>query len=380
MIDFLYIETQKIFEYISRNDVFLSANIEFTNPLLWELGHAIYFMDHHCLKNTNVQSYLGFDFEKYDNVYDSFINDRKYRFEISDMLTLPELKHYFEYTFNKVIKCKTKYLQHLVVAHFHMHIESFYFTLKANGHILELIKEVPYSSMYWSFDTLEVPTQKILQGAPIDADFSWDNENPCFETNIKAFSAYKNPVTNGKYNEFIESGGYYITKYWSFKGLRWLNETRTTKPLYWNKHKHLIDYPVIHISYYEAEAFCNWYSEKYDLSARLPNESEWEALCQIYGNKDKCNLDYTGGLCSVHENDGINLYGNCWEWCSDVIYPYDGFKIDKYYKEMSYPFFGFKKICKGGSWCCPKDLIHSYYRNAQLPENRVQYIGFRMVF
>ena len=45
------------------------------------------------------------------------------------------------------------------------------------------------------------------------------------------------------------------------------------------------------------------------------------------------------------------LYGNYWEWCEDPIYPYDGFVIDPVYREMSYPFFGFKKICRGGVWC-----------------------------
>ena len=72
------------------------------------------------------------------------------------------------------------------------------------------------------------------------------------------------------------------------------------------------------------------------------------------------------------------LIGNCWEWCSEVIYPYNGFSIDPLYREMSYPFFGEKKICKGGSWCVPNYLITSSYRNAQYPETRKQYIGFRI--
>ena len=37
------------------------------------------------------------------------------------------------------------------------------------------------------------------------------------------------------------------------------------------------------------------------------------------------------------------LIGNAWEWCQEAIYPYDGFVIDPVYREMSYPFFGYKK-------------------------------------
>ena len=74
----------------------------------------------------------------------------------------------------------------------------------------------------------------------------------------------------------------------------------------------------------------------------------------------------------------IQLIGNCWEWCQESIYPYDNFTIDPLYREMSYPFFGFKKVCKGGAWCVPDFMITSSYRNAQLPDTRKQYIGFRI--
>ena len=50
-------------------------------------------------------------------------------------------------------------------------------------------------------------------------------------------------------------------------------------------------------------------------------------------------------ICSTMENKNENysgieqLIGNCWEWCQENIYPYDNFKIDPVYREMSYPFF-----------------------------------------
>ena len=44
---------------------------------------------------------------------------------------------------------------------------------------------------------------------------------------------------------------------------------------------------------------------------------------------------------------------------------------------MSYPYFGEKKICRGGCFCIQDYLISSSYRNSQLPGCRIQFIGFR---
>ena len=41
-------------------------------------------------------------------------------------------------------------------------------------------------------------------------------------------------------------------------------------------------------------------------------------------------------------------------------------------------FFGFKKICKGGCFAVSDLLIHPKYRNAQYPDCRIQFIGFRV--
>ena len=38
----------------------------------------------------------------------------------------------------------------------------------------------------------------------------------------------------------------------------------------------------------------------------------------------------------------------------------------------------YKKICRGGCFAVPEYLIHSKYRNAQMPECRIQFIGFRV--
>ena len=148
------------------------------------------------------------------------------------------------------------------------------------------------------------------------------------------------------------------------------------------------NYPVVN-SWYEANAFCKW------LGGRLPTESEWEYVATNNGttkypsgNTKIGNLDYyIGDVVPIssypagdtfHKTDKnergiIQLLGNVWEWCEDVFYPYDGFTIDPIYREFSYPFFGYKKILRGGSWAVPHILINSKYRNAQAPDCQYQY-------
>ena len=132
-------------------------------------------------------------------------------------------------------------------------------------------------------------------------------------------------------------------------------------------------------------AYCRW------KNCRLLFEKEWEYLANMddnlqkldlhlnYGDKYKCKTTISVLDDKSKNNIGIvGLFGNCWEWCMEPIYPYDGFVIDPVYREMSYPHFGYKRICRGGSWAVPDFLIDKSYRNAQSNDCCHQYIGFRI--
>jgi gamma-glutamyl hercynylcysteine S-oxide synthase len=122
-------------------------------------------------------------------------------------------------------------------------------------------------------------------------------------------------------------------------------------------------------SFYEAQAYCCW------SKTALLTESEFEYLAKKEIIKGYSNLNYQG---LIRVQDNSDLIGNVWNWCDTNFYPYDGFKIGYPYQEFSYPFFGYKKICRGASWATPNELAKSYYRNAQLPNTQHQYIGFRI--
>ena len=270
-----------------------------------------------------------------------------------------------------------------------------------------------------------------------EIDFSFDNERPAFKTHVDDFIVSKYPITEGQFIDFIEANCYSEREYWSMESWEWLSKYEIILPLGWscdfsngntedkNKnqyYKKVNDItlpiskhskkPICHISWYEAKAYCEW------KGLRLMKESEWEYLATQKGTTrfpwgndlpsiDNANIDYTNGDIidvdyfdtididvdyfnnnidsnidfnkkKIVNNNNLQLIGNVWEWCEEVIYPYDGFTIDPVYREMSYPFFGRKRICRGGCWATSNFLISGTYRNAQDPDCRLQWIGFRV--
>jgi iron(II)-dependent oxidoreductase len=70
------------------------------------------------------------------------------------------------------------------------------------------------------------------------------------------------------------------------------------------------------------------------------------------------------------------MIGNVWEWVSDTFSPYPGFVCDPY-KEYSQPYFGTKKVLRGGAWTTRGRLIRNTWRNFFMRQRRNLYAGFR---
>ena len=149
-----------------------------------------------------------------------------------------------------------------------------------------------------------------------------------------------------------------------------------------------MDSPVMHVSYWGAEAFPRW------AGRRMPTEHEWEAAARgdsslryPWGdelNTDLADLDathmaqapvtaYPGG---ATESGCLQMLGTCWEWTSTQFLPYDGFKVDMY-PYMSTIQFGNHKVTKGGSCATCSPLIRNSYRQAYFPVRTDVFVGFR---
>ena len=186
------------------------------------------------------------------------------------------------------------------------------------------------------------------------------------------------PITNEQYEKFIEQGGYQNNDYWSEDGNSWRRKVKITEPKYWDKRKfNESEYPVVGVSYYEAEAYANWAGK------RLPTEEEWERAARgtdgrVYpwGNefdKEKCNSAESRigrpTLVSQYPN-GISpegcydMAGNVWEWVSSF-----------YNKEDE----GTTREIRGGSWDSDAPLCRSAARSySRAPAYRNIGIGFRL--
>lgn len=69
----------------------------------------------------------------------------------------------------------------------------------------------------------------------------------------------RHPVTKAAFAHFIKGEGYGKESYWSREGWEWRQEKQVTQPEYWDDQKwNQTDYPVVGVSYLEAEAYAKW--------------------------------------------------------------------------------------------------------------------------
>jgi len=155
------------------------------------------------------------------------------------------------------------------------------------------------------------------------------------------------------------------------------------------------DEAVIDVSWYEANAFCRWLSDKEGRPYRLPTEAEWEYACRAgttthYSTGDTLPTPYhkaavrTGGpvLVSLRVGEtppnawGLHdMHGNVEEWCLDGYGPYpDRAQVDP----IGYAPADFR-VTRGGSFGTPVYYLRSANRMGALPESRNWRTGFRVV-
>ena len=253
--------------------------------------------------------------------------------------------------------------------------------------------------------TVRIDAGPVAIGAP-EGGFAYDNERPRHAVETAAFEIDRAPVTNGAYLEFIEDGGYHRPELWSEAGRAWLESDGAERPLYWTPEGRVRSFerieplrpelPVMHVSYFEAEAFARW------RGARLPTELEWEkaaswdaALAEKraypWGDEDpdeaRANLDQlafgpapAGAYPKGSSPSGcLGLIGDCWEWTASDFMPYPGFRAFPY-REYSEIFFGGPyQVLRGGSWATRPRVASPTFRNWDYPQRRQIFAGFRCV-
>jgi len=108
----------------------------------------------------------------------------------------------------------------------------------------------------------------ILEIGYAGREFCYDNESPRHKQYVAPYRIASRLVTNGDYLQFVEAGGYQDSGVWLSEGWDWLRSQNHRHPLYWRRKDHEwheftlmgvqplhADLPVVHVSYYEADAY-----------------------------------------------------------------------------------------------------------------------------
>ena len=392
------------------------------NPLRWEIGHVAYFYEYFILRELyGEESILGND--RADALYDSINIPHDTRWDLP-LLSLEETKAYMQGVLDKLCERLPEglaseadsFIYQFGVFHEDMHTEAFLWGRQTLAYptpkFANAIDTTTLRSAGAHSGFVDVPGGKFRLGAEADADFMFDNEKLAHDIEVNAFSIAKAPVTNIEFVEFIAAGGYQRDEYWSDEGLNWKSDNQSRHPGYWvadGADKWLMrrfdqtlslppNEPVLHVSWYEAEAYCRW------AGLRLPTEIEWEvaALGEPDGKgslsadkrrypwgdsvptSDQANLDGRALGCvdvAAHANGDSafgcrQMLGNVWEWTSNTFQPYPGFSADAY-TDYSTMLFGTTKILRGGAWTSRSRMIHGTYRNFFEPHRWNIFSGFR---
>lgn len=269
---------------------------------------------------------------------------------------------------------------------------------------------------------------EFLMGTDDGVGYADDGEGPVRKVTVKPFWIDSCTVSNAKFATFVEATKY-VTEAekfgtsFVFFGLLPANypPTRGVAVAPWwrviegadwrhpeGRHSSIaerMNHPVIHVSWNDAVAYCNW------AGLRLPTEAEWEYAARggaeqlrfPWGDELEPNGEHRmnvwqGAFPNVNTQadgflgtapvdafppNGFGLYnvtGNVWEWCSDWFSP--NFHLHGSRTNPKGPPSGIAKVMRGGSYLCHESYCNRYRlaaRSRNTPDSSTGNLGFRCV-
>ena len=215
----------------------------------------------------------------------------------------------------------------------------------------------------------------------------YNNERPPHGVEVAAFWLDRTEVTNGRYQKCVDAGVCRPPQ----------EEGSFDRSVYYNDEAY-DDYPVIHVDWYRAAAYCNW------VGGKLPTEAQWEYAARGPENRrypwgdgpDGTRLNYCDANCPLEHADPTNddgyldtapvgtyasgaswcgaldLVGNVWEW----VWDWYGF-----YPSEEHPAWLASdmtdRVIRGGAWDTSGDHARCTFRNWFNPAKSHDSIGFR---
>jgi len=324
---------------------------------------------------------------------------------------------------------------------------------------LKIITSKP-ADMDTPFGMVWIPGREFLKGAVVQDKMAMAHEKPAHKVAVDGFFMDINEVTNADFRKFVNATNYKtvaerkidweemkkqlpegtpkphdsimqpgslifkktkssvpnlydFSQWWEWRiGANWKHPKGSGSTI-----KGKENFPVVHISYEDAVAYCQW------ANRRLPTEAEWELAARgsnenfifTWGNDASqlskmvnswegefpvTNTKYDGYESTApvksypaNANGLFDMAGNVWEWTNDWY-------NNRYFKEMAasnelvlnpkgadnafneHDAYAKEKVIKGGSFLCSDSYCASYRISARMAtslDSAQEHLGFRTV-
>jgi iron(II)-dependent oxidoreductase len=209
----------------------------------------------------------------------------------------------------------------------------------------------------------------------LEAGFALDVERGRATIAVPEFEIDAQAVGWAQFVEFIDDGGYDRQELWQPEGWTWLQAESGREGRRGPRHVEQIgvasgavlqtmfgkatrmsgSQPVMHVSWWEAEAFARW------ADRRLPTEAEWE-------------------IAALHAARQGFRWGDVREWTAGTLRPWPGFEPAAWAADAeldAQAVFGRARVQRGGSFATRARMKHPKARWWALPERDEGFVGFR---
>ena len=399
-------------------EVLTAQHSPLMSPPVWDVAHVANYEEQWLLRALGAPAVRD---AETDRLYDAFRNPRQTRAALP-LLGPEEAFAYAEEVRGRVLATlealpaevagdraelvRGGFVYGMVAQHEQQHVETLVATLQlvTSTELAPLPAAPSRASRGGMRREVRIPAGPFEMGSA--EAWAYDNERPRHAVDVGEFLLDRTPVSNGRFLEFLEDGGYRRPSLWQPAGWAFREQEGLEHPLFWRRtvdgwerrrfgrwEPLPPDEPVCHVCWYEADAFARWDGR------RLPTEAEWEKAAaatpgggtRLYPWGDvppeprHANLWPAGGHPSAVGSfpEGASAFGveqmmgDVWEWTASEFRPYPGFRPFPY-PEYSAVFFGPEyRVLRGGSWAVAPDAIRNSFRNWDYPIRRQIFAGFR---